>query len=445
MNKLLKCLKITLIAVFCLSLSLLLVACGEPGEKGDKGDTGAQGVGIVSIAKESTTGNVDIYKITLSNGNTSTFTVTNGTNGEEGKSAYEIYKQYNPDYTGSEQQWINDLVNGKLAQPDGQTPVVTDFDYIVTGNQQAIIIDYKGTNNQVEIPETIDNKKVVAIDDNVFKYNNDITSIKIPNSVESIGEEAFYNCDGLTQITIPNSVKSIGEDAFYDCDGLTQITIPNSVKNIGESAFSGCGRLQKVYITDLSAWCNINFANEYANPLFVISADLYVDGIKTTNLVIPADVKEIKSYAFCDSNIESLSFAPDSQLTTIANRAFMWCEKLTSVTLPKNGKITLESASFESCYMLENIILPANVEIKYSTFAYCYDTIVFCEVNGPADWWDENWRYDATYYWYSENTPTTDGNYWKYVDGVPTILQATGPTGGLPGGSAGGAVDGGAC
>ena len=84
MTRFFKYTKILLIAILCLSLSLLFVACGEPGEKGDKGDkgdTGATGVSIVSIAKDSTSGNVDIYKITLSNGNTSTFTVTNGTNG----------------------------------------------------------------------------------------------------------------------------------------------------------------------------------------------------------------------------------------------------------------------------------------------------------------------------------------------------------------------------
>lgn len=43
-----------------------------------KGDPGEDGVGIVDIAKTGTSGLVDTYTITLSNGNTKTFTVTNG-------------------------------------------------------------------------------------------------------------------------------------------------------------------------------------------------------------------------------------------------------------------------------------------------------------------------------------------------------------------------------
>ena len=50
----------------------------------------------------------------------------------------------------------------------------------------------------------------------------------------------FSGCSGLTSITIPNSVTSIGNDAFQWCSGLTSVTIPNSVTSIGSSAFSKC-------------------------------------------------------------------------------------------------------------------------------------------------------------------------------------------------------------
>ena len=48
------------------------------GAKGDKGDTGETGNGIASITKTGTSGNVDTYTITYTNGQTTTFTVTNG-------------------------------------------------------------------------------------------------------------------------------------------------------------------------------------------------------------------------------------------------------------------------------------------------------------------------------------------------------------------------------
>ena len=57
---------------------------GTNGTDGTDGTNGTDGVGIVSIAKTGTAGNVDTYTITLSDGNTDTFTVTNGTDGTDG-------------------------------------------------------------------------------------------------------------------------------------------------------------------------------------------------------------------------------------------------------------------------------------------------------------------------------------------------------------------------
>lgn len=57
-------------------------AQGEKGDKGDKGDNGDNGVSIISISKTKSTNNVDTYTITYSNNTTSTFTVTNGEDGE---------------------------------------------------------------------------------------------------------------------------------------------------------------------------------------------------------------------------------------------------------------------------------------------------------------------------------------------------------------------------
>lgn len=45
----------------------------------------ADGVGISSIEKTSTSGNVDTYTITLTDGSTTTFQITNGVNGKDGK------------------------------------------------------------------------------------------------------------------------------------------------------------------------------------------------------------------------------------------------------------------------------------------------------------------------------------------------------------------------
>lgn len=79
------------------------------------GDTGDTGNGIVSIDKTGSEGLTDTYTITYSDGNTTTFNVTNGEKGDTGKSAFDIYMETYPDYPGNESDWINDLALGKLA------------------------------------------------------------------------------------------------------------------------------------------------------------------------------------------------------------------------------------------------------------------------------------------------------------------------------------------
>lgn len=56
---------------------------GPQGETGATGATGATGNGIASITKTGTAGLVDTYTITYTNGQTSTFTVTNGAGNNE--------------------------------------------------------------------------------------------------------------------------------------------------------------------------------------------------------------------------------------------------------------------------------------------------------------------------------------------------------------------------
>ena len=75
-----------------------------------------------------------------------------------------------------------------------------------------------------------------------------LTSITIPNSVTSIGNNAFGGCSGLTgALTIPNSVTSIGGAAFASCSGLTSVTIGSGVTNIGGAAFYNCTGLTEIH------------------------------------------------------------------------------------------------------------------------------------------------------------------------------------------------------
>lgn len=76
--------------------------------------------------------------------------------------------------------------------------------------------------------------------------SNWMTSISLPNSLETIGDYAFAQCFSLTSITIPDSVTSIGQYAFQSCQAATTVTIGSSVTSIPSGAFYGCWELKQI-------------------------------------------------------------------------------------------------------------------------------------------------------------------------------------------------------
>ena len=72
-----------------------------------------------------------------------------------------------------------------------------------------------------------------------FGYCTKLTSADVPSSVKTLGEMAYYGCSGLTSVTLPEGLTTIGRMAFFDCSKLTEITIPSSVTRIGSQVFGG--------------------------------------------------------------------------------------------------------------------------------------------------------------------------------------------------------------
>lgn len=177
-------------------------------------------------------------------------------------------------------------------------------------------------------------------------------------------------------VYLPNTIKKIGKNAFGN--RLNSINIPSSVEYIEKDAFwNVLGKLNRVDIDDISSWCNIEFADEGANPFFanmyyLLHAQLYlyVKGEKITDLIIPENVVELKKYVFLGYELLENVSIPNSVLY-IRDYAFRYCKNLKNVTIP-NSVQKIGNSAFDSCDSLKTITLGNNIkEIGNYAFDYC--------------------------------------------------------------------------
>ena len=174
-----------------------------------------------------------------------------------------------------------------------------------------VLYGYKGDmpeNSTIEIKEGTE-----CIADHAFQYyfhtgpNTGLTSVSIPNSVISIGQEAFSGCAGLTAIAIPNGVTSIGDKAFYNCVGVTSITISNSVTHIGNAAFSGCAEVASITI---------------GSGVTIIKDSAFSGCAKLTAITIPNGITSIERHAFNECTRLSAIYAEPVVAPKLGHQAF---------------------------------------------------------------------------------------------------------------------------
>ena len=131
--------------------------------------------------------------------------------------------------------------------------VIDGFKYILDSDTKtATLVETELYGGDIVIPESVKVKdgnvyKITIIGDKCFYWKN-FTSITIPSSVTSLGDDCFGGCTSLKSITIPSSVTTLGQQCFSDCYGLTSITIPSSVTKLGLLCFSSCKSLTSITI-----------------------------------------------------------------------------------------------------------------------------------------------------------------------------------------------------
>jgi hypothetical protein len=103
-----------------------------------------------------------------------------------------------------------------------------DYNYTVLDDGTVKIGAYIGSDEEVNIPSTIEGKKVTSIGKGAFYDCTSLESVTIPNSVTSIGDWAFYNCSGLTSITsLATTAPTIQSDTFQNVKTGGTLTVPS--------------------------------------------------------------------------------------------------------------------------------------------------------------------------------------------------------------------------
>ena len=107
--------------------------------------------------------------------------------------------------------------------------------------------DAHKNDESVVIPETVNyNNRTYAILTVKGFGSSKLSSVKLPQSLKTIGNSAFYGCSKLKEIEIPNGIETIKSDAFGSC-GLSSVVIPTSVKKIEFLAFEYNRSLMEVF------------------------------------------------------------------------------------------------------------------------------------------------------------------------------------------------------
>ena len=320
---------------------------------------------------------------------------------------------------------------------------------------------------------------VTTISGYTFYGCKSLKNIVIPTTLTSIDDFAFFGCSSLTSVALPSGVNSIGACAFKGCTMLNSINIPNGLDKIENSCFNGCSSLETISLPESVTEIEPH-AFDGCSSLKTISVGTKIESIggyafnncaSLLTISLPEGLKTIEQLAF--NGCKSLnSIVLPSTLTELARYSFSGCESLESINIP-NGIVTIKEATFSNCHSLKEVIFPSTLKtiegsafydcgfknltlpsglesIGFGAFLNCYNLewvvlpktltsisqsafvisgktslkILFfgtyTEYRSINNEEGSGVTIDVVYY-YSEAQPIVDGNYWHFVDGIPTV------------------------
>ena len=126
----------------------------------------------------------------------------------------------------------------------------------------------------VEIPDTIDEKKVSVL--NRYLFSNEVVEeIILPESLKIIEDQAFYGATALRKLEI-YGLETMGDYCIYECPKIKEVRLPEGLKELGERSIENCESLTDIYLPS-----TLETIDEY-------NFDLCADGLK---IHVPAGSK----------------------------------------------------------------------------------------------------------------------------------------------------------
>ncbi len=209
-----------------------------------------------------------------------------------------------------------------------------------------------------------------------------LTSVNIPDNVETIEENAFSQVRQLQEVHLPDSLTSLGRYAFEKCRSLRTVKIPTKLKEIPWYAFDGCKSLQSVELHDsITGIGDYSFRNCDLREITLPKSTTWVGGYafngnsNLSKVTLNEGLIDIWAYAFQDTAIDTLNCP--STLRNIYNAAFAGCRNLRQINL-NEGLTRIEVYALANNKATE-IVLPSSLEYcSQSAFDDC-DSLVTIE------------------------------------------------------------------
>ena len=245
------------------------------------------------------------------------------------------------------------LANVSAAVKD--TFEIGDLTYtVLTESGTTGTVSVKATSTEITgkviIPERVSNNgkdyTVTQVADKAFWHCAQMTSVKIPESVNYVGSFGFNDCASLDSLVFPND--DLTFSAWYVCSGcksLKYVRLPANLQKLGYEMFSECENLESIHIPEsCTNWSTYSFFRCY----------------KLKNVNIPYGVKTIGQAAFYECyELEDLEIPPT--VTSIEKQAFTRCKKLRTLDLP-NSVTQFGWQTFEECTLLKHLTFPSHLK-----------------------------------------------------------------------------------